>query len=573
MDWTTSIGIPRSRLTVAKVCLRPHFCNPQASYNQHFALSTRSMYLALVKSAEMKRPSFNVLILAMFVSLSLWPALSEAQTTITYFEKTYGGGEAKCIIEVEDTSGNKQYMVAGTVGGNIALMKTTVSGTPIWRKTYGGPAIDEGNALIQTPDGGYAIVGTSFSFTYGIRNILVLKVDGNGILEWSRSIGGDSLSYNDSEGLDIILSQDSNLVICGSSHAFGDSTAAFIAKIHATTGSTIWFKKYSSILSGMLSFASINLTSDGGFTTAIMYATGAGGPDMGIAKFDCNGSIQWSKSYGGSQEDWITSLALASDGYVLVGRTKSFGASGYSDVFAVKTDFNGLVQWAEIVGDSNFEVANSVQISNVGEIIISGFVADSISYDHNAYFLSLGSDGIPEWINKIDNATNSGDYLYSTLITNDGYLFSGTENGHLSILKVDGQGSNVCEQAIAINYSNVTPVVGNYPLTTLSVIPTIIYPTITLSNWTSSVTTHCLNIVTSTAEVVDYVIPIVFPNPARDQITVRGEEGDVFRLYDALGQCVMDLRLHMAEQLIPVALPAGMYLHSLGEHTGKLIIE
>lgn len=493
--------------------------------------------------------------------------------SIKYGEKTFGSGEAKRTIEVNSPTEGRFFMAVGSTGGNIALMKYTGDMDPVWRKTYGGPAIDEGNSLIQTPDGGYAIVGTTFSFTYGIRNILLLKVDGNGILEWSISIGGAQGAYNDSEGMDIILTLDSCLLISGSSHAFGTTLATFVSKI-SLSGVILCSKIYYGYASGTWKGVSVKNTSDNGFILATFgNATSTSSYDMGLLKLDSNLNIQWSKSYGGNQEDWTAFLALASDGYVLVGRTKSFGASGYSDILVVKTDFNGLVQWAEIVGDSNYEVANSVQISNDGEIIISGFVADSVSYDHNAYFLSLGSDGIPNWINKISNATNNGDYLYSTLITNDGFIFSGTKDGHFSILKVDGQGSNTCEQSIAIDYSSVTPVVNNFSLTVSSVTPTIITPTLTVNNWTVSVTTYCLNIVTNVNEINMNVLHNVFPNPATNYISVSGEQGDIFSLYNMTGQLVIQQIILNKEEIIHFNnLNSGMYIYVLGDKKGKLIV-
>ena len=57
-------------------------------------------------------------------------------------------------------------------------------------KAIGGKNDDEGNSLIQTSDGSYAIAGTTKSFGAGERDVYVVKLDANGNLQWTKTIGG-----------------------------------------------------------------------------------------------------------------------------------------------------------------------------------------------------------------------------------------------------------------------------------------------------------------------------------------------------------------------------------------------
>ena len=83
-------------------------------------------------------------------------------------------------------------------------------------------------------------------------------------------------------------------------------------------------------------------TSDGGY--AIAGATnsfGAGNRDVYVVKLDANGNLQWTKTIGGPKDDWGESLIQTSDGgYAIAGLTESFGA-GEADVYVVKLDENG----------------------------------------------------------------------------------------------------------------------------------------------------------------------------------------------------------------------------------------
>jgi hypothetical protein len=54
---------------------------------------------------------------------------------------------------------------------------------------------------------------------------------------------------------------------------------------------------------------------------------------------------QWANTYGGSSDDYAYSIQQTSDGgYIVAGYTESFGA-GYADVWVLKLDANGNVQW------------------------------------------------------------------------------------------------------------------------------------------------------------------------------------------------------------------------------------
>ena len=83
-------------------------------------------------------------------------------------------------------------------------------------------------------------------------------------------------------------------------------------------------------------------TSDGGYVIAgETYSFGAGGYDVYVVKLDANGNLQWTTTIGGPESDGGNSLTQTSDGgYAIAGYTESFSA-GETDVCIVKLDKNG----------------------------------------------------------------------------------------------------------------------------------------------------------------------------------------------------------------------------------------
>src|SRR5690606_10926842 len=72
--------------------------------------------------------------------------------------------------------------------------------------------------------------------------------------------------------------------------------------------------------------------------------------DFYLLKTDLNGDTIWTKTYGGSQNEELTSLKKTSDGgFILCGYSKSF-SNGSKDCYLVKTNANGVLEWTNHFG-------------------------------------------------------------------------------------------------------------------------------------------------------------------------------------------------------------------------------
>jgi hypothetical protein len=211
------------------------------------------------------------------------------------------------------------------------LTHTTAATEPQveWEKTFGGTKSDWGYSVQQTRDGGYIIVGWTESFGAGGLDVYLIKVDANGNMQWSKTFGGGD------GGSSVQQTRDGGYIIVGWTRSFGAGLAdVYLIKVDAN-GNMQWSKTFG--CRGDDRGYSVQQTSDGGYIiVGYTESYGAGGEDVYLIKVDANGNMQWSKTFGGSGDDGGSSVQQTSDGgYIIVGWTRSFGA-GWYDVYLIK---------------------------------------------------------------------------------------------------------------------------------------------------------------------------------------------------------------------------------------------
>lgn len=224
---------------------------------------------------------------------------------------------------------------------------------------------------------------TSFCISVFFSIQLMAQVPG---IAWEKTYGGNSTEY----GAFAKQTADGNYLIGGStgtnntSEIFGNHGLAdiWLAKVNGE-GTVLWSKCYGG--SGGDYLLSMLLTDDGGalllgqtesFDGDVVGNHGMN--DGWVVKVSNDGTIEWKKCLGGEKDDLIkAAIPIASGGYVLVGDSQSLngdlnGNHGGYDYWVVRLSNNGAVLWSKNYGGDQWDNAEKVIQTKDGGLLVVG---------------------------------------------------------------------------------------------------------------------------------------------------------------------------------------------------------
>jgi len=324
-----------------------------------------------------------------------------------------------------------------------------------WARTYGGIDDDLAHSIQQTADGGFIVAGETFSFGEGNSDVWVLRLDVFGNIQWEKTYGGSGYDV----GRSVQQTADGGFIVAGETSSFGGNTEVWVLKLRAN-GDIDWQKRYGG--SGDDLAYSIQQTSDGGYIVAGETTSfGSSDKDVFLLKINSYGSIEWRKSYGGGDNDVAKSVQLTSDGgFIVAGETSSFG-KGDIDAWVFKLDADGRVVWQKTYGDVNDDLAYSIQQTSDGGYIVVGGTTPAGSNSKDVLVLKLEANGEIEWQKTYGGAFDTEDVAYSVQQTSDGgYIIAGISSsfgnffGDIWVLKIRADGEIDWQHTYGGNDSN-----------------------------------------------------------------------------------------------------------------------
>jgi len=353
------------------------------------------------------------------------------------FVTTLGGSKNDAFNAVEKTTDGGYIVVGFTQSNNnditsktnesfdFLVSKFSSKNTLEWQKTYGGSNDERASDVIETLDGGFAVLGYAkssdleVSANAGSKDFWLVKLSNSGNLLWEKSFGFLGADY----GTTLLETKDGGFLVTGVldvSASNGQGNAKGNAVKHA--GGDYWALKtnqfgtleWSRFFGG--SFTEIPLgiveTEDQNFiivgssdSNDFNISNSNGSYDFWILKITPEGNLLWEKSFGGSEIDEARAITATNDGnFLIVGDTRSTDKNisinnGAADIWILKISTDGNLLWEKSIGGTSFDVARTVYKTEDNGFLIAG---SSRSLD-NGFENKGQNDAL---ILKIDNNGN-----------------------------------------------------------------------------------------------------------------------------------------------------------------------
>jgi hypothetical protein len=379
------------------------------------------------------------------------------------WQQNFGGSNSETLNHATSTP-DGGYIIAGQTfssDGDISqnngisdawVVKIDALGVLEWQKNLGGTKAEAAEWVTPLPDG-YIVTGSTSSsdgdvtFNNGSSDIWVVKLDLTGAIVWQKSFGGTTFDF----GQSVLKASNGGFIVGGTtSSADGDISNPlglndyWVAKL-SETGEVVWGQNFGGTKSENL--CCMANAADGGYVLSGFTASTdgqitnyyGGGLDIWVVKISAEGDLQWQRTLGGSGEEQANAIqATADGGYIVVGQTNSQDSLitdfyGGDDMWIVKLNAQGTLQWQRSYGSSGRDVARYVVANPSGGYWVAGssnFADGNVTNNQGEddfWVLQLDANGNIEW-QKSFGGSASDVAMTVALSTTGGCMVAGMTN-------------------------------------------------------------------------------------------------------------------------------------------------
>lgn len=495
------------------------------------------------------------------------------------FQKVYGGvHDDEGVFATQTNDGG--YAVAGSTksytsgDADFYLVKTNAQGDTLWSHSYGTSRYESMFAAIETSDGGFILGGDVGEDT--TTCIYIVKTDNNGAVAWSFVY--HIYAYDDVAS--IMQTADGGYLVSGLNQTVQTASptiSPFLLKLTAS-GNVAWIQQY--LINGWeIIRSSVHEYPGGGFVMAGMVLTSSGFNEF-VMRTTSTGALMWAKRFAGGLNLYGMDCWLNPNGDItLLG---SFDSGTGNQIHLVKINSLTNVVWSmtyTITGADIFPRAFTADA--YGNLYVAANVSSTVTTGAALKFNAVGqlqwarSYGPNSNFSSIHLAVDGGLVLGGTIA----YATTSADSGSLYIVKTDANGNSPCCQSLVCNASM-------QPLTSTF----FTFPAVSVCNRFSVSTEMKSGCMTADGCTVGISEPAIlktsspYPNPFTSSATIEIPGLDLqgpheFQLLNMHGSVVREFSFTGNSVLVNRNdLPAGIYFYRIireGEivSTGKLIAE
>jgi hypothetical protein len=483
-------------------------------------------------------------------------AISSLHSTLSAqtYHKTFGGSTsddyAQEIIHLEDGG----FAISGTTEGGLFLLRLDSEEDTVWIKKYFAEEEMAGAWVKRTPDNGFILVGHEEFTGFGPEDMVLIKLDENGTILWSRRYG--SMSDDKDYAAGVLIAED-GFYIAGEIESSPSQSNSVLMKLD-TNGEMVWNHEF-----GWGSDDNIRalISSPDGGCIAMGFTDSFGLFSILLTKWSADGNLDWAGTYSNGQVCHGYGINATSEGYIISGACGSSGGLGNTfDALLIKLNESFEVIWAkEYSGPFYDGLASAIELES-GEYVSLGYTSSTGDYG-NTFLMQTNSAGEFAWSRKyVDVSYSVGRSLVELA---DGYLVvggEGTSDSEVFMVRTDLNGVSNCSDVVfepAVSETNMN-------ITLISTEPFESMATIAMDLETESGTD--INVICETIEVIETTaMPEgVYPNPFQETFTLNGtKRGGSIILYDMTGKSVLSQTSTERSTAINTSgLVSGMYMVS-----------
>lgn len=339
---------------------------------------------------------------------------SAATTAAPTFSTVVGTTTADSAIGIEKTS-DGGYLATGSTDtyGTVDILLTKYSGVGavLWTRTWGGAGVDYGRDVVELSDGSLIVVGSTSSYGAGSSDWSIIKYDAAGNLQWSRVWG----SASEEIAYAVVPIAGGDFVVAG----HGGAEAPIVR--FTSAGAIVWARQWGG--STLHVIHDLITTSEGGLAmVGRSSAHGAGGNDVIVLRYDANGTLLSTRTWGGIGEEQATSVVDSGDGGLIVtGFTTSFG-NGLNDAFVLKYDSAGTLTYNRTWGGLGEDKSHEVRLAPNGDFFIAGETNSYGAGDRDAFIARFDTSGTLQYSRTWGGA--GIDYVEAAIITSGASLLT-----------------------------------------------------------------------------------------------------------------------------------------------------
>ena len=302
-------------------------------------------------------------------------------------------GDGSQLTNLPPSGGSLTATASGTLAdGSKVIINTdgtvsAVSQSAVgWVASLGSSGDDSSNDIEVDSSSNVHIVGRTASYSKGC----VLQLNSSGVIQWERNIGSSNSQYYNAVSTD----SSGNVYTAGRTNASGQGGHDFLIAKYNSSGTEQWQITFGTNSPHTEEAWGIDVDSSGNVYVSGQYMiSGTAYNGWAVAKFNSSGSLQWQRYLYSGSGDYAFKLAYSSQGDVYVCGQATAGQGGDDAVVAKFDGSSGNLIWQRGLGASSTQNWRNIAIDSSNNIYLIG----SDGANSKALVAKYNSSGTIQW--------------------------------------------------------------------------------------------------------------------------------------------------------------------------------